>query len=89
MRVTRGNVQAMTMRAHRAAFRAGFSGEPLHVHAGSSSYGIAWDISQGVEGQRRPDWLAGVIFGRTTREAYDTLHTVAVTLENLNDRNAS
>lgn len=82
MRVTRANVEGMLIRAHRAAFLVGFSGEPVTLEAGSETYGRAWSVYRPNRGQT-PAWLDGVALGRTARSAYDALHTVAVTLENV------
>jgi hypothetical protein len=88
MTITQKDLDGMLDRVLRSLGSMGIETNGLHVTSGSRTNGIAFRLYQyvgtsgGVSGVIMPDGF----LGRTRREAYDTLHAIAQTLEFTSDR---
>jgi hypothetical protein len=86
MRITQRDLDSMFGRVCRSAASMGIDTKAWYVQGGSANNGIAYRLYQGsqyggVSGQIMPDGYLGM----TKRQAYDTLHTMAQTMEYVND----
>jgi hypothetical protein len=87
MKITEKDIEAMLGRVQRSLASMGVVTNNLHVAGGSRTNGVAYRLyqyagdSHGVSGVIMPDGFLGT----TKREAYDTLHAIAQSLEFVND----
>lgn len=88
MTITQKDLDGMLERVLRSLGALGITTKGLHVTSGSKMNGIAYRLYQyvgsagGVSGVIMPDGYLGT----TKREAYDTLHAIAQSLEFVRDR---
>jgi hypothetical protein len=88
MKITEKDIASMLDRVLRSLGSLGIATKGLHVTSGSRTNGVAYRLYQyagtsgGVSGVIMPDGFLGT----TKREAYDTLHAIAQSLEFVSDR---
>lgn len=87
-RITKGMMQNAVDAYVRALMAHDLLDGPLQYQPGTPSTGISWSIRY-TEGGKSPIGIDQGVLGWTAREAYDKLHTVIRTLNDIRFHNES